>query len=291
MKKPAHTHVVRTDIDSLRAAGAPLVLAYGLGVDSTAVLVGLHQRGIRPDAILFADTGSEHPSTYSYLPVINCWLRSVGFPEVTVVRYVPKRFKFAPYSTLEGNCLSNSTLPSLAFGRKSCSLKWKRAPQDKWTAKWAPARSAWAKGLPLIKMLGYDAGPADSKRGWNVTDEEKYTYWYPLRDWGWDRAECQRQIAAADLPVPRKSSCFFCPAMKEHEVLDLVENWPELADRIVEIERRAAPGLRTVQGLWRRATKTRPGSMSEFIAAARAKRALPVLQPTLSAACAECLGL
>ena len=34
----------------------PLMVAYGMGVDSTAMLVGLHARGIRPDAILFADT-------------------------------------------------------------------------------------------------------------------------------------------------------------------------------------------------------------------------------------------
>ncbi len=31
----------------------PLIVAYGLGVDSTAVLVELHKRNIRPDAILF----------------------------------------------------------------------------------------------------------------------------------------------------------------------------------------------------------------------------------------------
>jgi hypothetical protein len=34
----------------------PLVVAYGLGVDSTAMLVELAQRKIRPDLILFADT-------------------------------------------------------------------------------------------------------------------------------------------------------------------------------------------------------------------------------------------
>lgn len=33
----------------------PVTVAYGIGVDSTAMLVGLHQRGIRPDLILFAD--------------------------------------------------------------------------------------------------------------------------------------------------------------------------------------------------------------------------------------------
>ena len=42
----------------------PLVVAYGLGVDSTAMLVEFAHRGIRPDLILFADTGGEKPETY-----------------------------------------------------------------------------------------------------------------------------------------------------------------------------------------------------------------------------------
>jgi hypothetical protein len=39
--------------------GRPLSVSYGLGVDSTAVLVGLVQTGIRPDLIMFADVGAE----------------------------------------------------------------------------------------------------------------------------------------------------------------------------------------------------------------------------------------
>lgn len=41
----------------------PLVVAYGLGVNSTAMLVEFARRGIRPDLILFADTGGEKPET------------------------------------------------------------------------------------------------------------------------------------------------------------------------------------------------------------------------------------
>ena len=42
----------------------PLVVAYGLGVNSTALLVEFVKRDIRPDLILFADTGGEKPETY-----------------------------------------------------------------------------------------------------------------------------------------------------------------------------------------------------------------------------------
>jgi 3'-phosphoadenosine 5'-phosphosulfate sulfotransferase (PAPS reductase)/FAD synthetase len=44
----------------------PLVVAYGLGVNSTALLVEFVKQGIRPDLILFADTGGEKPETYAY---------------------------------------------------------------------------------------------------------------------------------------------------------------------------------------------------------------------------------
>ena len=84
----------------LRAAGEahdprphpdwPLVVAYGLGVNSTALLVELAARGVRPDLVLFADTGGEKPETYAYLPTMQEYLAGVGFPPVVTVRYEPK---------------------------------------------------------------------------------------------------------------------------------------------------------------------------------------------------------
>src|SRR6185436_10754257 len=127
------------------------------------VLVELERRRIVPDLILFADTGGEKPATYFYLPVIQEWLAAHGMPPVTVVRVGTVKGKRGDYSTLEQNCLVNGTLPSLAFGRKACSLKWKRAPQDRYVAAWAPARAAWARGERVRKVIGYDAGPKDAR--------------------------------------------------------------------------------------------------------------------------------
>lgn len=240
----------------------PLVVSYGLGVDSTAVLVGLQQRGIRPDAILFSDTGSEKEETYDYLVTINAWLRSVGFPEVTVVKYVPKKFKWNRYSTLEGNCISNRTLPSLAFGRKGCSLKWKAAILDK------TVDQMFGKNVAVHRAIGYDCSPADNKRFAHAQSKSQGragdVFIYPLQQWGWHRIECARQITAAGLPVPPKSSCFFCPAMKQHEVAELPA---DKLRRIVLMEANASVTNRTVKGLWR------SKSMTDFI---RAKALLPV---------------
>jgi hypothetical protein len=65
------------------------------------MLVEFARRAVRPDLILFADTGGEIPETYAYLPVIRPYLRRAGFPDVTVVRYEPRR---ATYRTLEERC-------------------------------------------------------------------------------------------------------------------------------------------------------------------------------------------
>lgn len=235
----------------------PLVVAYGLGVDSTALLVGLQQRGIRPDLILFADTGGEKPDTYLYVPIIRQWLRDVDFPQFHVVRYEPP---LAPYDSLYGNCWSNETLPSLAFGRKGCSLKWKRAPQDQYVRRWPPAVEAWDAGLRVRKLIGFEAGEERRRYG-DRGDDPDYEYQYPLMDWGWDRATCEQVIAAAGLPVPVKSACFFCPAMKKPELIELATHQPDLYAHALALEDRyregrhfRAGGERSTEGLGRRFT-------------------------------------
>lgn len=256
--------------------GEPLLISYGLGVDSTAMLVGLWRRGIRPSLITFADTGGEKPETYAYLQVISAWLVRIGFPPVTVVRYAGRH---ARYSTLEGNCLANQTLPSLAFGGKGCSQKFKTAPQNAFRKSHPEVRAAWRAKRKAVVAIGYDCGPADSRRS-KVADDKHYRYWYPLREWGWDRDECKRQILAAGLPVPPKSACFFCPATKPEELTALVHQHPELADRIIAMEAAAAPKMRKPDnGLWREGCKgtrgsvARPGRMTAWIEAERLKLA------------------
>lgn len=241
----------------------PVVVSYGVGVDSTAMLIAMHRRGIRPDLILFADTGAEKPETYAFIPVMNAWLQSVGFPVITTVRYQPTR---APYDTLEGKCLNNETLPSLAFGKHSCSLVFKVEPQDRYVVGWTPARDAWAGGVRVRKAIGYDNGAQDCRRREKADravakkaeaghlDAERYEFWYPLQEWGIDRVECLLLIANAGLPFPPKSACFFCPASKKSEVIWLRDTHPVLFKRAIAIEvgaRDGKHGLDTVKGLGR----------------------------------------
>ena len=185
----------------------PVVAAWGMGVDSTALIIEWVARSLPLSVVLTADTGVEREETYAYLPIFQKWMDDHGI-EHHVVRYVPKRFKhWPPYFTLLENCLTNATLPSISFGRHSCSSKWKIQPQDQWVANWEPARAAWARGERVVKLIGYDSSPADTRRYAHREGHISplYDYHYPLRDWVWDRERCAARIRAEGLPIPIKS--------------------------------------------------------------------------------------
>lgn len=255
----------------------PVMVAYGGGVDSTAMLIELIENGFHVDVVLFADTGSEKPATYAFVLLFAEWLRARGV-RFEVVRYEPRNFKnFPPYRSLDENCFTNGTLPSISFGFSSCSQKWKIQPQNRWAEAWPRAQATWRASGKIIKLIGYDCSPADAKRYAHREgyDDPRYVYGYPLRVLGWVRQDCEVRIAAAGLPVPPKSACFMCGATKPWEL----HTFPaELLRRIVLMEARAEPRLRKIEGLWRNGVKgtqgaeARPGRMTDYI---RAQGLLP----------------
>ncbi len=254
-----------------------LVVSYGVGLDSTAVLVGLWKRGIRPDLILFADTGGEKPETMAFIPIVNEWLLRVGFPTVTVVRFAPTT---APYTTLEGKCLANEVLPSLAMGQHQCALVFKRDVMVKFLKTWAPAVEAIARGEKIDQAIGYDNGKRDRQRSAKAdktidrlrnVSTDKYesvtdraarglaplaSQWqvancrnvYFLQEWELAREDLAETITAAGLAVPPKSSCWFCPANSIAEVVALRDEHPDLYARALKIERTAEFGKHAKPG-------------------------------------------
>ncbi|HUV38510.1 MAG TPA: hypothetical protein VMY39_02805, partial [Planctomycetota bacterium] len=135
----------------------PHIANYGCGVDSTAMLVGFAARGEIPDLILFSDTGGEKPETYAYLATMDAWLASVGFPSITRVKYQSTK---VAYDTLEDNMSDNETMPSMAWGRGGCSLKFKAEVMDAWIM--GKSRGPW-KGTGWAPFHEAHAAAADKR--------------------------------------------------------------------------------------------------------------------------------
>jgi len=147
-------------VKSKKIIGQPLIVSYGMGTDSTAMLILMRNLGIIPDYIIFADTGSEKPETYAFKPHIDIWLKKNGFPPVTVVKAESRK----GYTSIYDQGLKCFTMPSLAFGGHSCSQRWKIAPIEKWCNHNIDCQTAWARQVKIIKVIGYDAGVRDKER-------------------------------------------------------------------------------------------------------------------------------
>lgn len=212
------------------------------GGRNNAFIFGFYEREIKPQVLSFADTKGEKPSTYRTIEALSKWSEShLGLP-ITILT------KDSMYESLEDQVLRTHTLPSAAYGWRSCSDKWKIQPQDKFLNNLPAAKAVWASGLKITKALGYDAG--ERRRGENIQESDKYRYWFPLKDWNWFRSDCIEAFKRHGIPVPEKSACFYCPSSTKAEVKALAINHPDLFARAVAIERNAE-NLQTVKGLGR----------------------------------------
>ena len=156
-----------------------IVLCYGGGTNTTAMIVGLAARNITPDLILFADTGAERPHTYLHINIMQEFLRMIDFPKITIVKKVDKN---GDVLTLEDNLLKQKALPSVAYGFKTCSQKYKTQPVDKFLNNHPDAIAAWKRGEKITKLIGFDA---DEAHRTNNYDDAKYKVEFPLIEWGW----------------------------------------------------------------------------------------------------------
>lgn len=211
------------------------IVSFGGGINSTALLVLMQRRQYPIDAVLFADTGGEKPATYEHIATMNEWLTKHNLPTITTC---------AEAVTLEDDCLDRETLPGKAFGFGSCSERFKIRPMQR------KAKELFGKDATICWNIGIHAGEAH--RG--VFPRENLWVRRLLVEAGWAQHECVKAIREEGLPIPVKSACFFCPAMRKAEVIQLSKDAPALFRRAVDMEQAAlASGqLETVKGLGRR---------------------------------------
>ena len=160
------------------------IVAYGGGVNSTAMLIGLTQKSIILDYIIFSDTGGEKPETYAYIEYFSRWLVKNGQPQITVVKTTDKE---GNVMTLEADLLKRGALPPIAYGWKTCSDRWKTRPFNKFVN-----NLFIEKNSKPIKYIGFDF-----KEGHRVKEDinGKFENKFPLVEWQWDRKKCLDDVS------------------------------------------------------------------------------------------------
>jgi hypothetical protein len=222
-----------------------LAVSYGGGTNSTAMLCGFRERGMKPALMMFADTGAEMPHTYKHVEVMQAKVREWWGMEIVVV----KATRLKEVWTIEQDCERKRLLPALAYGSRSCSQRFKHEPMEKYLKAWMRENEV----TNVRKAIGYHADEGYRSHNKPTTKELAKGlhehYWYPLLEWQWYQEECVEAIRRHGLPQPGKSACYFCPASKRSEVVALKAHYPELLNKALAIEASAQARNRTKVGL------------------------------------------
>lgn len=207
----------------------PWGINLGGGVNSTAAIIECRRRGLKPDWILFANTGSELPGTLEHVQRVTQWAR--GWCDVTTVKWDRVRGEVLGFEPLHENCLRTRQLPSKAYGLAGCTTKWKIQPMDRWRKARGFQRGAF--------LVGYDADEkARIKTACERGDDPAFVAWYALVAWKLGRQACIEICESEGLPAG-KSSCWMCPNMNGREWTQLRRYHPEFYGMAITIDRTA----------------------------------------------------
>lgn len=212
---------------TLPAARTPVILSYGLGVDSTAILL----RWLREPAtrgfslsdltVITAMTGDEWEHTkrdveFHILPL----LRDHGIRYVQVARsqrlvrkgegvavlsdtVLPYELHLAGAYRLSEEMLGAGTVPQ-SGGARLCSAHAKGWALDDTIAR-------ITDGRPYRHVVGFEANEPNRARKDAFYNTDLRTGEYPLLEWGWDRQACLDYIRDALGVTWNKSACVYCP--------------------------------------------------------------------------------
>jgi hypothetical protein len=212
--------------------------SYGGGVQSTAALVLAAQGKIDYCTFLFCNVGddSENPETLAYIRDVALpfaqqhsielhelqWIRRNGEVDETLYQRLTR-----PESRSIGIPVRMS---NGAPGNRSCTTDYKIRVVARWTrqhgaTKDDPASVGIGISLDEFQRMRNDSGFAHQ------------TLNYPLIDLRIDRMQCINIIRQAGLPVPPKSSCWFCPFHSLQTWQEMRQQQPVTFQKAVDLEK------------------------------------------------------
>jgi hypothetical protein len=219
-------------------------ISYGGGVQSTALVVLAALRdpkfeeamGGRVEHALFSNVGddSEHPATLEFVrDVMTPWAAERG----VTVHELRRTRKDGELETLYGRITRPGhraiTIPLYGEGgvpqSRHCTADFKVAV----LAKWLKANGA-NKDNPATVAIGISVD--ELERAHRGRDEPWERRCYPLLDLAMNRGDCEQFIAKAGLPVPQKSSCWFCPFHKPQTWAEMRRDQPRMFEAAVALE-------------------------------------------------------
>lgn len=214
------------------------VVSYGGGVQSTALLVLAAEREIDFPVFVFANTGddSENPDTLAYIrQTARPYAEQHGVELHTIKREWRDGRDWSLLDLLMNEASRSIEIPvrmsNGSPGNRSCTIDFK----IRVIAAWLKSHGA-TPDQPAHMALGISLD--ELQRARSSSGNPLYDVCYPLIDRRLDRSACVALIAGAGLPVPPKSSCWFCPFHPLTVWREMRDTRPDLFAKSVALEAR-----------------------------------------------------
>jgi len=213
-------------------------VSYGGGVQSTALLVLAAQRVIDFPVFVMANVGddSEDPATLEY---VEQYAKPYAARHGIELHIVDRIKRDGSVETLYGRLTKEGSrslpipvrMSNGAPGTRSCTADFK----IKVVGKWLKAHGASPENKAVV---GIGISLDEIHRVNNRKAQPYETCVYPLLDLDVPlrRSDCHGVIIDAGLPVPPKSSCWFCPFHKPSTWAEMRRDRPELFARSCGLE-------------------------------------------------------
>lgn len=216
------------------------VFSFGGGVQSMAALILSAQRSLPYTHFVFSNVGndSENPLTLQYIKnVATPYAVQHGLEIIEIERTRRDGTPVTIYQDVMGDT-SSICIPVHLKGSgpasRNCTSKWKANVVSQWMRKHAGA----SKTNRVALGVGISIDEYHRMRTDDPVREPYVRKEYPLIDMRVTRADCQRIISNAGLPLAPKSSCYFCPFKRRNEWARMRTDQPELFLQSVQMERR-----------------------------------------------------
>lgn len=225
-----------------------LTVSYGGGVQSTALLVLAAQGYIPHRTFLFANVGddSEHPATLRYVRDVAFDYAAAHGIELHELHRVPTRgISKGQIETLHGRLTrpGSRSLPipvrmadTGAPGTRSCTADFKIRVVGRWLREHGASADNPARVAIGISTDEYERATSRKVEPYELTEYPLLTLEHRLAPRGASRADCENIIRSGGLPVPPKSSCYFCPFHRPTVFADMARTEPELFEKAAALE-------------------------------------------------------
>lgn len=198
------------------------VVSFSGGKDSTAMVCGMKDRGMKIDIILYCDTGLEFPAMYEH---INRVEQYVGIPITHLKAEKPFEYWFLEHEPKR----KNPKLQGLkGYSWAGCKNRW--CTKELKTNVIYRYLSDLNKRFNVIHYIGIAADESD-----RIRDKR-----YPLVEWGWTEADCLKYCYEKGFDfgglykIFHRVSCWCCPLQSLEELRQLRKHFPELWKQLEE---------------------------------------------------------